>query len=72
MAIEEDAEQFLDECMTIDEVGTASRLSKRQVYKLIHENKLTARKIKRSTRVLRSDYRAFLRALPAWDTNRAA
>lgn len=60
------------ECMTIDEVAGEARLSRRQIYKLISEKKLTARKIGRSTRVLRCDYGAFLRGLPTLDAGRAA
>lgn len=52
-------------CLTIDEVSKFSRLCRSHVYKLIRANKLKARKIGNSTRVLKSDFDAFLRALPS-------
>lgn len=59
-------------CLTIDEVCADSRLSRGFVYRLIREKKLIARKIGASTRVLRSDYLAFLRSLPKAGADRAA
>jgi len=60
------------ECMTIEECAQEARLSRRQIYNLIGDRKLKARKIGRSTRVLRSDYSAFLRGLPTLGADRAA
>lgn len=53
-----------NQCLTIDEVCRASKLCRSQVYKLIREKRLKARKIGSSTRVLNSDFESFLRALP--------
>ncbi len=51
-------------CLTIKETAIEGRLSERQVYNLIKDKKLRARKIGRSTRILRSDFNDFLQSLP--------
>lgn len=53
-----------DFCLTIKTAAKDAKLSERQIYKLIKEKKLRARKIGRSTRVLQSDFNDFLQSLP--------
>lgn len=57
-------DNFAHQCLTIDEVCRASKLCRSQVYKLIRQKRLKARKIGKSTRILSSDFGKFLLGLP--------
>jgi len=53
--------------LTVSDVAREGSISKRQVYRLLKEGKLKARKSGRKTLILSQDFRAWLASLPVAD-----
>jgi excisionase family DNA binding protein len=57
--------------LTVCDVARESSMSERQVYRLLKEGKLKARKSGRKTLILAEDFRAWLASLPSADLEAA-